>query len=163
MTGFTVRLVEDGDAKALHRNCWPARSEQAVAMRISDMLLRQQRGSAWAVVAEVGGEAVAYGQVGRWLGGGEISDVIVAEPLRGRGIGRALVARLIEVAREAGLPEVEIGAALSNEIALELYKSLGFEERRRVKLDLGEGPEPVVYLWMSFDSNASPNGQGPST
>lgn len=148
---FELRLVQEDDALALHRNCWPERAERSVRMRVADMLLRQQREVAWGVVAVVDGSAVAYGQVARWLHGGEISDVIVCEALRGNGIGRALVEQLVEIAREAGLPEVEIGAAVSNPVALNLYRSIGFEDRRRVSLDLGDGPEPVIYLVMPFD------------
>ncbi len=155
MLDFELRLVQEGDALDLQRNCWPERAERSVRMRIVDMLLRQQREVAWGVVAVVDGAAVAYGQVARWLSGGEISDVIVCEALRGNGIGRALVEQLVEIAREAGLPEVEIGAAVSNPVALNLYRSIGFKDRRQVMLDLGDGPEPVIYLAMTFDEEQS--------
>ena len=146
-----LRLVTEADCADLQRNCWPDRSERAVRMRLADMVLRQQREVAWGVVAAVDGRVVAYGQVARWIKGGEISDVIVAEPLRGNGIGRLLVERLIEIAREAGLPEVEIGAAESNPVALNLYRSLGFTPRRHMILDLGDGPEPVIFLCMELN------------
>lgn len=154
----TLRLARQSDAGDLRRNCWPERSERSVRMRLSDMALRQERGAAWGVVAVVEGQAVAYGQVVRWLNGGEISDVIVSEPLRRHGIGRALVERLIEMAREAGMPEVEIGAAESNPPALNLYRSLGFRERRRMMLDLGNGAEPVVYMCLALNSDAQERG-----
>src|SRR5690606_38946553 len=155
MMDFELRLVQEGDAADLQRNCWPERSERSVRMRVADMLLRQQREVAWGVVAVVDGAAVAYGQVARWLNGGEISDVIVCEALRGNGLGRALVERLVEIAREAGLPEVEVGAGLSKPVALNLYPSAGFRDRRHLVLDLGDGPERVIYLVMTFDNEQS--------
>lgn len=148
---FELRFSRPEDAHDLQETCWPDRSERSVEMRLSDMALRQERGVAWGLVAVVEGRGVAYGQLARWLQGGEISDVIVSEPLRGRGIGRALVTRLVDLAREKSLPEVEIGAAEDNTRALKLYRSLGFVERRHMTLDLGDGPEPVVYLYLSFD------------
>lgn len=152
MDGFELRLSRPEDAHDLRETCWPDRSERAVKMRLSDMSLRQERGVAWGLVAVVEGQTAAYGQLARWLQGGEISDVIVSEPLRGQGIGRALVTRLVDLAREKGLPEVEIGAAEANTRALALYRSLGFVDRRRMTLDLGDGPEPVIYLYLSFDA-----------
>jgi GNAT superfamily N-acetyltransferase len=58
-----------------------------------------------------------------------IEDVVIDEKARGRGLGKALVERCIEVAREQGADLVELQSARRREIANRLYPSMGFELR----------------------------------
>jgi ribosomal protein S18 acetylase RimI-like enzyme len=109
-------------------------------------LVRQERGHAWGMVAMLDGEVIGFGQLGRWGRRCEISDLIVAEAFRGNGVGTSIIVRLLDLAYQQGIQEVEIGAAVSNPRALILYKNLGFHEIQQVMMDLGHGPEPVIYL-----------------
>lgn len=45
----------------------------------------------------------------------------------GMGIGRAMIEKLIEVAREKGIEQLELEVVADNENAIHLYKSMGFE------------------------------------
>ena len=45
---------------------------------------------------------------------------------------------------------LEIGVALSNHRALDLYRRLGFHDHHTIQIDLGIGPEPVLYLEKSL-------------
>jgi GNAT superfamily N-acetyltransferase len=56
----------------------------------------------------------------------QIADLIVAEGARGRGIGRALIARAEAFARENGICRLLIGALAGNHTANDLYANLGF-------------------------------------
>ncbi len=104
------------------------------------------------IVAESGtGEPIGFGQLTLWPRAAEISDVVVAPGWRGRGIGTAIIKFLIGAAREMNAERVEIGAAQSNERALALYRSLGFSDDRVLLLDLGNGPEPVVFLALELN------------
>jgi GNAT superfamily N-acetyltransferase len=58
-----------------------------------------------------------------------IEDVVVDEAARGRGVGKQIVTRCIEVARERGAAIVELQSARSREAANRLYPRLGFELR----------------------------------
>lgn len=149
---LVLRPASVDDAKALRERCWPQRTEQAVAIRLASIARRRRQKLAWGLVAVAGGEVVGYGQVSRWQDGGEISDLIVAPEWREQGIGTMLVRTLAEIAHSEGFPEVEIGAAHSNPRAMALYERLGFEPRRTVQMDFGQGPEPVTYLVMRFDT-----------
>jgi GNAT superfamily N-acetyltransferase len=72
------------------------------------------------------------GDVG-WIGG-----IGVAKDERGRGIGRALMNAVLEVAP----PTVELEVIEQNERALKLYESLGFERTRLLEVwALPETPE----------------------
>jgi ribosomal protein S18 acetylase RimI-like enzyme len=149
--GLTLRPVEAADAGALQAACWPGRPLDIIILRLEDVIRRRRNGMAWGAVAAVEGTPVAYGQLARWNHTAEISDLIVADGWRCRGIGTALIHHLLGIARQEGLPEVEIGVALCNAQALALYRRLGFEEKRRVVLQLDGGPEPALYLAMRLD------------
>ena len=58
-----------------------------------------------------------------------IEDVVIDETARGRGLGKALVERCIEVARQRGAEVVELQSARWRDAANRLYPALGFELR----------------------------------
>jgi ribosomal protein S18 acetylase RimI-like enzyme len=63
------------------------------------------------------------------LGGGicEMKRMFVDPQFRGKGIGRALATRLIEVAREAGYTRMRLETSRMQIAAQGLYRSLGFQ------------------------------------
>lgn len=54
-----------------------------------------------------------------------VIDLAVDEAVRGRGIGRALMARAAEICRENGAGELFWAVYVKNELALRFYQSLG--------------------------------------
>ena len=131
----------------LQQACWPELPVIDVQVLLNEILARHRRGYAWAKVAAVKDQIVGFGQLARWGSKtAEISDLVVAAAWRGRGIGTAIINNLIETARRQGFTNVEIGAAESNPLALSLYKRLGFEEYKRIMIDVGHGLENVIYL-----------------
>jgi ribosomal protein S18 acetylase RimI-like enzyme len=60
---------------------------------------------------------------------GRIGSIAVAEPLRGRGIGRALMTLAEEWARKRGAVDVRLTVWAFNEQAVDLYRELGYEIR----------------------------------
>jgi len=59
---------------------------------------------------------------------GRIYGVYVTSELRGRGIGRALLTHLIGAARQdSSLEQILLAVAATQEAAIKLYRSLGFE------------------------------------
>jgi ribosomal protein S18 acetylase RimI-like enzyme len=87
-----------------------------------------------------------FGMLTLWPRAAEISDLIVCPQHRSRGIGSRIIVYLTERAREMHVQTLEIGVACANPRALALYRRLGFADRRTIYLDLGSGPEPVLYL-----------------
>lgn len=59
-----------------------------------------------------------------------IEDVVVSEPMRGRGIGRQLVTRALELARNLGAESVELTSHPFRHAANALYRKMGFRQRR---------------------------------
>jgi GNAT superfamily N-acetyltransferase len=57
-----------------------------------------------------------------------IPDLVVTEPVRGRGIGRALLAEALRAARGAGATELRLESGTQRVAAHGLYRSMGFAE-----------------------------------
>ena len=58
---------------------------------------------------------------------GTVTDLVVHEEWRGRGIARILLAEAERLTRKAGLRRLTIGALAANEKAERIYRSFGFE------------------------------------
>ena len=144
------------DAAVLQAACWPELSLVEAETRVKRFTTLQEKNRAFCIVARRDSEVVGFGQLVRWVHSYEICDLIVPEAYRGQGIGSALIQRLTKIAGENNIPTVEIGGALSNPRALTLYRRLGFEEAHHRFLDLGDGPEPVLYLQLQPEKETQP-------
>lgn len=148
-----LRPVAYTDADALRRYCWPNRAFSAIYTLIQRAVhtCADGRGGGWVVLGD-SGEAVGFGQISVWPTCVEISDLVIAEPLRGKGVGTALIQTLVQECLKLGMREIEIGAAFSNPRALALYRRLGFEDSHTViaALDGSSQPEKIQYLRLSI-------------
>ncbi len=79
-------------------------------------------------VACVDDEVVAYGVMSVGAGEAHILNLCVNAHFRCRGVGRQLLAYLVERARGAGMGEAFLEVRPSNTAAIRLYQSLGFEQ-----------------------------------
>lgn len=142
-----IRPIAVDDAAALNTACWADLPRDVVV----DLLRRAQkvadRRRGLAVTALWRDQPCAFAMLTLWSRCAEISDLVVSEPLRGRKIGTALIEYLSATARDLGATMLEIGAALSNPRAIALYRRLGFRDGRVITVELGSGPEPVLYLY----------------
>jgi ribosomal protein S18 acetylase RimI-like enzyme len=68
-----------------------------------------------------------------------LRDLYVASGHRGQGVGRALVTRVLDDARAAGVPRISLQTESDNDAARGLYRSLGFI-----------APEGVVALSLAL-------------
>ena len=59
---------------------------------------------------------------------GELANVAVAPGRRGRGLGRHLISRVLDVARDRGVTKMYLEVRSSNDRALEIYRRFGFTE-----------------------------------
>lgn len=69
----------------------------------------------------------AWGLAVRERGYAGLYDIVVAPDLRGLGLGRKLVCSLMGWAREGGASHAYLQVRETNEVALSLYRALGFE------------------------------------
>lgn len=152
LPSIVIRPISLDDAAALNAACWADRPREVVVdlLRRAEKIAARQRGLA--VTAVWRDQPCAFGMLTLWSGCAEISDLIVTEPLRGHRIGTALIEYLSAAAHGLGATVLEIGAAVSNPRAIDLYRRLGFRDGRVVPVELGSGPEPVLYLYRMIGS-----------
>lgn len=140
--GVTIRPLADGDVDAVtrliaefgsRRSPVPDRME-AVQRTYAAHAREVADGRAASTVAEQEGVTVGVctlewqrpfwtDELHAW-----IPDLVVTEPVRGRGIGRGLLASALRTARDAGAAEVRLESGARRVAAHGLYRSTGFVE-----------------------------------
>jgi aminoglycoside 6'-N-acetyltransferase I len=136
-----VRRLDERDRKAwlaLRLALWPREDSAEFETDISGMLAEPDATPAFGAFdgerlvgfAEAGerpfGDGCATSPVG-WLEG-----IYVDADYRRRGVGRALVAAVMDWATSRGYSELGSDAALDNDISLESHARWGFEETKRI-------------------------------
>ena len=103
-------------------------------------------------VAECNGDIVAYGIVAMGAGEAHILNLCVSSAVRSRGIGRQMLALLIERSAQAGVQDVFLEVRPTNMHAIALYQSVGFIEvgRRRDYYQAHEGREDALVLKLAL-------------
>ena len=77
-------------------------------------------------VARLGGEAVGCGAVALFEDYAELKRMYTRETARGRGVGKALLTRIEQEARDAGKPMLRLETGTLQAAAIGLYQSAGF-------------------------------------
>ncbi|MER1987881.1 MAG: ribosomal protein S18-alanine N-acetyltransferase [Solibacillus sp.] len=102
------------------------------------------------LVAEEDGEIIGF--CGMWLtiDAAQITNVAVNKQARGRKIGEALMVEAIRVAREAGMETMNLEVRVSNEVALNLYRKLGFMAGGIRKGYYSDNFEDALVMWVKL-------------
>ena len=93
------------------------------------------------LVAEENGKVIGF--AGAWivLDEAHVTNIAVEAPCRGKGVGRALTAALMQYAANLGVEYATLEVRRGNIVAQNLYRSVGFEYvgvRKRYYTDNGE-------------------------
>jgi ribosomal protein S18 acetylase RimI-like enzyme len=145
-----VRLAGRGDADAIGGLLHdfntefgePTPGARALAARVAELL---DQGDTCVLLAGSPpvGIAVLRFRLSIWTPGLEcyLAELYVAPRLRGRGIGRALMNAVLDLARQRGADYIELGTEEDDTAARALYESLGFSNRG------GKADGPVSYFY----------------
>jgi ribosomal protein S18 acetylase RimI-like enzyme len=68
--------------------------------------------------------------------------------MRGRGLGRTLIAMLAAEARRMGFVDIWVRVVPSNAAALACYRAAGFERTDGTEEAMFNAGQPRVYVWM---------------
>ena len=79
---------------------------------------------------------------------GELTNVAVAQGQRGRGLGRHLIGRVLDRARDRGVTTMYLEVRSSNDRALEIYRRFGFTEVG-VRRDYYDEPREDARIMMA--------------
>ena len=104
------------------------------------------------LVAENEGEIVGYCGCYQSLEEAEITNVAVRTDLRGHGIARKLLERLMEIGKEQGAFAFTLEVRVSNLPAIHLYESLGFESVGIRKNFYDRPKEDAMIMWRRWQA-----------
>ena len=141
MSTQIIRLVTSADLPEwlrMRRLLWPHADPQDLAGELDAMMLNPMTPTF--VAERDGGRLCGFLEAGTrpYADGCDTSPVgyiegwYVDENLRGRGIGRALVAEAEDWAREQGCREMASDTAITNETGFKAHLALGYKEMERL-------------------------------
>jgi L-amino acid N-acyltransferase YncA len=136
-TAYTVRAATEADLPAI-AGIYNWAVNQTFATIDSEPLSSEEVTSWYAahvkrnplIVAEEDGEVIGWARLMPWKQRGFdiVEDLVYVDPVHhGRGVGRELLARLVDDARSLGYRTIVASVAADNSSGLKLHQSLGFE------------------------------------
>jgi len=95
-------------------------------------------------------ESKVVGYCGYWgiAGEGDIYNVAVRKEYQGQKIGYHMLSELIKIAKSRGITSLTLEVRCSNESAIRLYRSLGFEQTAVRKDFYAKPKEDAVIMWL---------------
>ncbi|OCS88955.1 ribosomal protein S18-alanine N-acetyltransferase [Caryophanon latum] len=102
------------------------------------------------IVAEHEGEIVGFCGLWNVIDAAQITNVAVTTSLRGQRIGETLMREAMRIAKEAGMDVMSLEVRVTNTVAQNLYKKLGFQEgglRKKYYVDNGED---ALVMWVNL-------------
>ena len=106
---------------------------------------------AYYLVAEDDNGIVGF--CGMWLviDAAQITNVAVVERMRGQKIGEALMKEAMRVAREANMDVMSLEVRVTNEVAQNLYRKLGFQDGGIRKGYYTDNGEDALVMWVNLN------------
>lgn len=116
---------------------------------VREKSLREELARSWArifVARTDGGRAVGYLLYWHVVDEGHVINVAVAPQERRHGIGRALVAHLLDHAKDSGIVKLLLEVRASNVAAIGLYANAGFTKFNVRERYYGDGEDAVEMM-----------------
>lgn len=106
---------------------------------------------AYYVVAKTEEDIIGY--CGMWLVIDEahITNIAISPSQRGKKLGEALMKAAIDAAKAHGAKLMTLEARVSNIVAINLYKKLGFQNGGIRKGYYTDNQEDAIVMWVNFD------------
>ena len=105
-------------------------------------------GNLYLAAADESGEVLGYCGYYRSFTEADITNVAVARKHQRKGVGRALLQRLIEEGRSEGVEDFTLEVRRSNRPAIALYESLGFETEGFRPRFYSMPVEDAAIMWL---------------
>lgn len=112
-----------------------------------DFLQMVEDENALYLVAKEDGIAIGCCGVRNILGEGEITNVVIDEPYRGRKISTAMLSRLLKRGQQMGIEAFTLEVRKSNEAAIHLYEKAGFVTEGIRKNFYEKPTEDALIMW----------------
>ncbi|WP_079504164.1 ribosomal protein S18-alanine N-acetyltransferase [Mesobacillus jeotgali] len=102
------------------------------------------------LVVEVDQKVVGYCGVWIIVDEAHITNIALLPEYRGMKLGEALMAKMMELAREMGALRMTLEVRVSNERAQNLYRKFGFEEGAIRKQYYTDNMEDALVMWVNI-------------
>ena len=96
------------------------------------------------------GELVGFCGVWLVVDAAQITNVAVVEAVRGQGLGEALMREAIRVAKEANMDTMSLEVRVTNTVAQNLYRKLGFQDGGIRKGYYTDNQEDALVMWVNL-------------
>ena len=92
------------------------------------------------------------GFCGIWLviDAAQITNVAVVNSVRGQGIGEGLMREAVRIAKEANMDVMSLEVRVTNTVAQNLYRKLGFQEGGLRKGYYTDNHEDALVMWVKL-------------
>lgn len=103
------------------------------------------------LVAEDGQQRI-IGFCGMWLviDAAQITNVAVVDAVRGQGIGEGLMREAMHIAKVANMDVMSLEVRVTNSIAQNLYRKLGFQDGGIRKNYYTDNQENALVMWVNL-------------
>jgi [ribosomal protein S18]-alanine N-acetyltransferase len=102
------------------------------------------------IVLEEDNKVVGY--CGAWIVIDEahVTNVAILPGYRGRKLGEALLKEMMSVATEMGAKSMTLEVRVTNQVALSLYRKLGFQDGGIRKNYYSDNQEDALVMWVNL-------------
>lgn len=112
--------------------------------------VNENKFSHYLVAENKAGELVGFCGVWLVVDAAQITNVAVVETVRGQGIGEALMREAIRVAKEANMDTMSLEVRVTNTVAQNLYRKLGFQDGGIRKGYYTDNQEDALVMWVNL-------------
>lgn len=104
-------------------------------------------------VDSVDGNEVVIGYIGSWyiIDEAHINNVAISPDYRGKGYGRQMMEYFIDMCRKDMINAITLEVRRSNEVAQNLYKSMGFVPAGVRKEYYSDNREDAIIMWKQME------------
>lgn len=96
------------------------------------------------------GEIIGFCGVWLVIDAAQITNVAVVDSVRGQGIGEGLMREAMGVAKEANMDVISLEVRVTNTVAQNLYRKLGFQDGGIRKGYYTDNQEDALVMWVNL-------------
>lgn len=148
MTRGDLARVASLELATFGKDAWPLQAFRDLLAAFSQA--RPPRGAMWVAEDPSTGEMLGYAgvEVSALWGEMDVINIAVAPGHRRRGVGRALLERIVSLCRRRGVPLLWLRVRASNRSAQQFYREMGFRARGRFQGYYVGPDEPALIMAM---------------
>ena len=96
------------------------------------------------------GEIIGFCGIWLVIDAAQITNVAVVNSVRGQGIGEGVMREAVRIAKEANMDVMSLEVRVTNTVAQNLYRKLGFQEGGLRKGYYTDNHEDALVMWVKL-------------